>query len=75
MSKPKLQLTRALAGLLCCCMPAQAAPMSASKSIGGASAATAAAWAGAAPGPNMCWYYTDASRTQGFWDVCQLPIT
>jgi hypothetical protein len=34
------------------------------------SAATAAAWAGAAPGPNYCWYYTDQSRRQGFWDVC-----
>ncbi len=21
--------------------------------------------------PNFCWYYTDPSRTQGFWDVCQ----
>jgi hypothetical protein len=33
------------------------------------SAATAAAWAGAAPAPNYCWYYTDQSRRQGFWDV------
>jgi len=32
---------------------------------------TAAAWAGAAPAPGMCWYYTDPSRTQGFWDYCQ----
>jgi hypothetical protein len=24
-----------------------------------------------APGPNMCWYYTDRSRRQGFWDACQ----
>jgi hypothetical protein len=38
--------------------------------IGFVSAATAAAWAGAPPAPNMCWYYTDASRTNGFWDVC-----
>lgn len=28
----------------------------------------AVAWAGSAPG--MCWYYTDPSRTQGFWDYC-----
>jgi hypothetical protein len=28
------------------------------------------AWAGAAPAPGMCWYYTDPSRTQGFWDTC-----
>ena len=27
--------------------------------------------AGAAPAPGMCWYYTDPSRTQGFWDYCQ----
>jgi hypothetical protein len=33
-------------------------------------AGTAAAWAGAAPAPGYCWYYTDPSRTQGFWDVC-----
>jgi hypothetical protein len=38
--------------------------------IGFVAAATAASWAGAAPGPNMCWYYTDPSRTQGFWDAC-----
>lgn len=31
---------------------------------------TAAAWAGAPPAPGYCWYYTDPSRTQGFWDVC-----
>jgi hypothetical protein len=34
-------------------------------------AATAAAWAGAAPASGMCWYYTDPSRTQGFWDYCR----
>ncbi|WP_063983339.1 hypothetical protein [Bradyrhizobium sp.] len=39
--------------------------------IGFVTAATAAAWAGAAPAPGMCWYYTDPSRTQGFWDYCQ----
>jgi hypothetical protein len=39
-------------------------------SVGFVTAATAAAWAGAAPRPNMCWYYTDASRQQGFWDAC-----
>ena len=38
--------------------------------LGFVSAATAVAWAGAAPAPGMCWYYTDASRTQGFWDYC-----
>jgi len=39
--------------------------------LASATAATAAAWAGAAPAPGMCWYYTDPSRTQGFWDYCQ----
>lgn len=24
----------------------------------------------AAPADGMCWYYTDDSGTQGFWDVC-----
>ncbi|HEX9586257.1 MAG TPA: hypothetical protein VGA15_00740 [Bradyrhizobium sp.] len=38
--------------------------------IGFVAAATAVAWAGAAPAPGYCWYYTDPSRTQGFWDVC-----
>jgi hypothetical protein len=44
--------------------------IAAGAAIGFLTAATAAAWAGTAPGPNMCWYYTDPSRTQGFWDVC-----
>jgi hypothetical protein len=44
--------------------------IAAGAAIGVVSAATAAAWAGSPPGPNMCWYYTDASRTQGFWDAC-----
>ena len=45
--------------------------IAAGAAIGFVSAATAAAWAGAAPGPGLCWYYTDASRIQGFWDYCQ----
>jgi hypothetical protein len=44
--------------------------VAAGAAIGFATAATAAAWAGAAPGPGLCWYYTDPSRTQGFWDAC-----
>jgi hypothetical protein len=31
--------------------------------------ATAVSWA-SAPAPGMCWYYTDRSRRQGFWDSC-----
>jgi len=45
--------------------------IAAGAAIGFVGAATAAAWAGAAPAPGMCWYYTDPSRTQGFWDYCQ----
>jgi hypothetical protein len=45
--------------------------IAAGAAIGFVTAATAAAWAGAAPAPGMCWYYTDPSSTQGFWDYCQ----
>ncbi|WP_249141321.1 hypothetical protein [Bradyrhizobium liaoningense] len=45
--------------------------IAAGAAIGLVTAATAAAWAGAAPAPGMCWYYTDPSRRQGFWDYCQ----
>src|SRR5450755_3062750 len=44
--------------------------IAAGAAIGFVAAGTAAAWAGAAPAPGYCWYYTDPSRTQGFWDVC-----
>ena len=44
--------------------------IAAGAAVGFVTAATAAAWAGAAPAPGMCWYYTDPSRTQGFWDYC-----
>jgi hypothetical protein len=45
--------------------------IAAGAAIGVVTAATAAAWAGAPPASGMCWYYTDPSRTQGFWDYCQ----
>jgi hypothetical protein len=45
--------------------------IAAGAAIGVATAATAAAWAGAAPAAGMCWYYTDPSRRQGFWDYCR----
>ena len=44
--------------------------IAAGAAIGFVAAASAAAYAGAAPAPGMCWYYTDPSRTQGFWDSC-----
>ena len=33
-------------------------------------AAGAAVAYGTPPVPGYCWYYTDPSRTQGFWDAC-----
>ena len=33
-------------------------------------AAGAAVAYGTPPAPGMCWYYTDPSRSQGFWDYC-----
>ena len=44
--------------------------IAAGAAIGFVTAASAAAWAGTAPAAGMCWYYTDPSRTQGFWDYC-----
>jgi hypothetical protein len=44
--------------------------IAAGAAIGFVTAATAAAWAPAPPQPGLCWYYTDPSRTQGFWDAC-----
>ncbi|WP_249159729.1 hypothetical protein [Bradyrhizobium tropiciagri] len=44
--------------------------IAAGAAIGVVGAASAAAWAGSPPAPGMCWYYTDPSRTQGFWDYC-----
>ena len=45
--------------------------IAAGAAIGVVTAASAAAWAGAPPAPGYCWYYTDPSRRQGFWDVCR----
>jgi hypothetical protein len=45
--------------------------IAAGAAIGVVTAATAVAWAGSPPASGMCWYYTDPSRTQGFWDYCQ----
>ncbi|WP_249143904.1 hypothetical protein [Bradyrhizobium lablabi] len=44
--------------------------IAAGAAVGFVTAASAAAWAGAAPAAGMCWFYTDPSRTQGFWDYC-----
>jgi hypothetical protein len=44
--------------------------IAAGAALGFVAAATAAAWAGQPPASNLCWYYTDFTRTQGFWDTC-----
>ena len=44
--------------------------IAAGAALGFVAAGTAAAWAGSAPCPNCCWYYTDPSRTAGIWDYC-----
>lgn len=27
----------------------------------------------AAPGPNLCWYWSNSSMTRGYWDYCSTP--
>ena len=45
--------------------------VAAGAALGFVAAAGATAYAvSAAPAPGMCWYYTDPTRRQGFWDYC-----
>jgi hypothetical protein len=44
--------------------------IAAGAAIGFVAAGTAVAWAPPAPYPGLCWYYTDASQRNGFWDSC-----
>ncbi len=44
--------------------------IAAGAAIGFVAAASAVAWAGSPPAPGYCWYYTDQTQRQGFWDVC-----
>lgn len=45
--------------------------IAAGAAVGFVTAAAATAWATSpAPAPGMCWYYTDPSKTKGFWDYC-----
>lgn len=44
--------------------------IAAGAAIGFAAAETASPWAGSPPVDGMCWYYTDGSRSHGFWDEC-----
>ena len=45
--------------------------IAAGAAIGVLAAGAAVAYAGSAPAPGLCWYYTDPSYRQGFWDACQ----
>jgi hypothetical protein len=44
--------------------------IAAGAAIGVLAAGAAIAIAGQPPAPGLCWYYTDPSHTQGFWDRC-----
>ncbi len=44
--------------------------IAAGAAVGVLAAGAAAAYAGAPPAPGLCWYYTDPSYRQGFWDAC-----
>jgi hypothetical protein len=44
--------------------------IAAGAAIGVLAAGAAIAIAGQPPAPGLCWYYTDPSQTQGFWDRC-----
>ena len=45
--------------------------IAAGAAVGVLAAGAAVAYAGQPPGPGLCWYYTDPSYRQGFWDACQ----
>jgi hypothetical protein len=44
--------------------------IAAGAAIGFVAGASAVALAGSPPRAGYCWYYTNAARTTGFWDVC-----
>jgi hypothetical protein len=44
--------------------------IAAGAAIGVLAAGAAVAYAGSAPAPGLCWYYTDPSYRKGFWDAC-----
>ena len=45
--------------------------IAAGAAIGVLATGAAVAYAGQPPAPGLCWYYTDPSYRQGFWDACQ----
>ncbi len=44
--------------------------IAAGAAIGFIAAGTAVAWAPPPPQPGLCWYYTDSTQRNGFWDTC-----
>jgi hypothetical protein len=50
--------------------PAITGAIAAGAAIGFIAATSVGAYAGVAPGPGYCWYYTDPNHTQGFRDAC-----
>jgi hypothetical protein len=44
--------------------------IAAGAAIGVLATGAAIAYAGQPPAPGLCWYYTDPSYRQGFWDAC-----
>lgn len=44
--------------------------IAAGAAIGVLAAGTAVAWAPPPPQPGLCWYYSDPSQRNGFWDSC-----
>ena len=48
--------------------PGQA--IAAGAAVGVATAPVARRWAGAAPSPAMCWFFTGQGLRRGFWDWC-----
>ena len=45
--------------------------IAAGAAVGVLATGAAVAYAGQPPAPGLCWYYTDPSYRQGFWDACQ----
>src|SRR5271155_5050038 len=45
--------------------------VAAGAALGVLATGAAVAYAGQPPAPGLCWYYTDPSYRQGFWDACQ----
>ena len=44
--------------------------IAAGAAIGVIAAGTAVAWAPPPPRSGLCWYYTDQTQRNGFWDTC-----